>query len=128
MSSVCHSYVLACHPYVTRMYLYVIRMSLVCTRMSSVCHSYELVRHPYVTRIWFYHEPLKSVKIKLKTSGVSIINFNVQLCCDTTSSASLLMYMFVTGLKTFNSIVMTTLFVTLIKMVAFYRGALLILL
>ena len=43
------------------------------------------------------------------------INSNIQLYCYTTSSASLLMSMFVTRLTSFNFILVTTLFVTLTK-------------
>ena len=68
-------------------------------------------------------------KVKLKTNGVSRTNSNVQLCCDTASSAqSHLMFMFVTGFAYFNSIPTTSLFVTLLKVMAFCKGVLLTLL
>ena len=70
----------------------------------------------------------KASKVKLKTNGMSRINSNIQLCCDTASSTSLLMSMFVTGLTSSNTIVMTSLIVTLSKIMRFYKDVFLILL
>ena len=70
----------------------------------------------------------KASKVKLKTNGrMSRINSNIQLWYGTASSASLLTSKFVTGLTSFNTILMTSLFVTLSKTMGFYKDVFLIL-
>ena len=58
---------------------------------------------------------------------MSRINSNIQLWYGTASSASLLTSKFVTGLTSFNTILMTSLFVTLSKTMGFYKDVFLIL-
>lgn len=70
----------------------------------------------------------KASKVKLKTNGrMSRINSNIQLWYGTASSASLLTSKFVTGLTSFNTVLMTSLFVTLSKIMGFYKDVFLIL-
>ena len=49
-------------------------------------------------------------KVKLKVNSVNYINYNLQLCCDTTSFASLLIFRFLTAMTSFNVKLVTTLF------------------
>ena len=69
----------------------------------------------------------KASKVKLKTNDMSRINSNIQLWCGTASPASLLTSKFVTGLTSFNTVLMTSLFVTLSKIMGFYKDVFLIL-